>query len=74
MTPLFENRLLTYEEVGEMAQVSKNTVKYWCQTGVMHSEKVGKHPRVWLSEFNRVYKKPDTINPLETLGGKDGKA
>ncbi len=54
-----EDRLLTDKEVAELAQVSINTVKYWRQMGMLKFVKVGKHPRVWLSEFNRAFKKPD---------------
>lgn len=63
--------LLTDQEVAQLAKVSPNTVKYWRQTGVLPFVKVGKHPRIWLSEFNRVFHKPDTIEPLGTLGGRN---
>jgi hypothetical protein len=69
-----EDRLLTYEEVSEKAKVSIETVKYWRQTGQLRVVKVGKHPRVWLSDFNKAYGKPCIMTPLETLGGEDGKA
>jgi hypothetical protein len=62
--------LITDLEAAEMAKVSPNTVKYWRQTGLLPFVKVGKHPRIWLSEFNRVFQKPVTMPPLGTLGGK----
>jgi hypothetical protein len=71
---VFEDKLLTDKHVAALAEVSANTVKYWRQTGLLPFVKVGKHPRIWLSEFNKVFKKPVTINSLETLGGRDGKA
>jgi len=72
MNEPFENKLLTDKDVAELAKVSPNTVKYWRQTGLLPFVKVGKHPRIWLSEFYRVFQKPITIEPLGTLGGKHG--
>jgi len=60
MNEIFENKLLTDKEVAGLAKVSTNTVKYWRLTGVLPFVKVGKHPRIWLSEFNRVFQKPLT--------------
>jgi len=60
--------LLTDKDVATLAKVSPNTVKYWRQTGLLPFVKVGKHPRIWLSEFNRVFQKPVTMPPLGTLG------
>jgi hypothetical protein len=57
----YEDRLLTDLQVSELAQVSINTVRYWRQCGTLHYVKVGKHPRIWLSEFNRIFNNPDTI-------------
>jgi len=71
---LAEDVLLTDQEAGEKAKVSPNTVKYWRQIGLLPFVKVGKHSRIWLSEFNKVFQKPDKIHPLRTLGGNDGKA
>jgi excisionase family DNA binding protein len=63
-----EDTLLTDQEAAELARVSPSTVRYWRQTGLVPFVKVGKHPRIWLSEFNRVFNKPDNIAPLGTLG------
>lgn len=62
----FEDRLLTDNQVGELAQVTVNTVRYWRQTGLLPFVRVGRHPRVWLSEFNRIFKKPVKITPSDT--------
>ena len=62
----FEDKLLTDQEVSTLANVSPNTVKYWRQTGVLPFVRVGRHPRVWLSEFNRIFKKPVKISPSDT--------
>ncbi len=75
MTYPSEDELMTYKQVGEEAQVPIETVKYWRQTGQLRVVKVGKHPRVWRSDFNKAFKKPDIMPPPETLGGdEDGKA
>jgi len=58
-----EDRLLTDLQVSELAQVSVNTVRYWRQNGILPFVKVGKHPRVWLSEFNKAFQKPK-IDPV----------
>ena len=54
--------LLTDKEVADLAKVRPNTVKYWRQKGLLPFVKVGKHPRTWLSDFNRVFKKPATMD------------
>jgi DNA-binding transcriptional MerR regulator len=59
-----EDELLTDKDVSERAKVSPNTVKYWRQIGLLPFVKVGKHPRIWLSDFNRVFQKPDKIAVL----------
>jgi hypothetical protein len=52
------DHLMTEQEVAERAMVSANTVRYWRQTGILPFVKVGKYPRVWFSEFLKVFKKP----------------
>ncbi len=52
------NHLMSDQEVAERAKVPVNTVRYWRQTGVLPFVKVGKYPRVWLSEFYRLFQKP----------------
>jgi len=69
MTPPFEDKLLTDLQVAELAQVSVNTVRYWRHKGILPYVKMGKHARIWLSEFNRAFQKPVKIPPLGTLGG-----
>ncbi len=55
-----EDYLLTEQEVADLAKVPVNTVKYWRQMGMLPSVKVGKHPRIWLSVFNKTFQKPET--------------
>ncbi len=67
---LYEDELLTDEQAATMAKVSPNTIRYWRQIRLLPSIKVGKHPRIWLSVFNKVFQKPDdNITQLGTLGG-----
>jgi excisionase family DNA binding protein len=79
------DRLLTDDQVAELAGVSANTVRYWRQTGELPFVKLGRHPRVWLSTFQGVFGKPGFVprenanvpvkSPsLRTLGGGYGKA
>lgn len=57
-----EDYLMTDIEVAELAKVSVNTIRYWRQKGVMPFVKVGRHPRIWLSTFEKVFQKPDLSN------------
>ncbi len=66
------DRLLTEDEVAKMAGVSPLTVKYWRQAGVLPYVKVGRHPRVWLSVFLKVFQKPQTQTAWD-LGAVAGK-
>lgn len=80
------DRLLTDNQVAEMAGVSASTVRYWRLMGTLPYVKVGKHTRVWLSEFQKVFRKPSKsgtfemgLDPvqypsLRTLGGSHGQA
>jgi excisionase family DNA binding protein len=52
------NHLMTEQEVAERAIVSVNTVRYWRQTGILPFVRVGKYPRIWYSEFQKLFKKP----------------
>ena len=54
------DRLLTEVDIARMAGVSPLTVKYWRQAGVLPFVKVGRHPRVWLSVFLKLFQKPQT--------------
>jgi excisionase family DNA binding protein len=47
--------LMTDFEVAELAKVPVNTIRYWRQTGIMPFVKVGRHPRIWLSTFEKVF-------------------
>lgn len=53
-----QDRLLTEHQVADMAAVSVNTVKFWRQIGILPFVKIGRHPRVWLSAFYQVFRKP----------------
>ncbi len=60
-----QDRLLTDREVADMAGVSPNTVKYWRQTGTLPFVKVGRHPRVWRSVFQKLFHRPRPNGPWE---------
>ncbi len=76
--------LMTDGEVAKLAGVPASTVRYWRHMGTLPYVKVGKHTRVWLSEFQRIFQKPTQIEslekgnnpliyfPLRTLGGQHG--
>ena len=53
-----QDYLMSDGQVAEMAMVPLNTVRYWRQLGVMPFVKVGKHPKVWFSVFQKVFQKP----------------
>ncbi len=77
LVPEGENndRLLSDQQVAELAIVSINTVRYWRQIGKLPFVKVGKHPQVWLSVFNKVFGKPvfqggvnsDNMKPVQDI-------
>lgn len=46
------------KDIAEWVGVSPNTVRYWRQTGILPFVKVGKYPRVWYSEFQKLFHKP----------------
>ncbi len=54
--------LLSERQVAELAKVSVNTVRYWRQTGLLPSVKVGKYPRIWASVFDQVFQKPTPLS------------
>jgi excisionase family DNA binding protein len=71
-----EDFLMTDLEVAELAKVSVNTIRYWRQTGIMPFVKVGRHPRIWSSTFERVFQKPGLsglveMKPLSVIGMKN---
>jgi len=81
-----QDYLMTDGQVAEMAGVTSSTVRYWRHMGTLPFVKVGKHTRVWLSEFQKVFRKPSPSRAFEkgedvvkypslrTLGGNHGKA
>ena len=64
--------LMNDSQVGKLAGVSVNTVRYWRQLGVLPFVKVGRHPRIWHSVFLKVFQKPlplgfDTITSARDI-------
>lgn len=66
-----QDHLLTDNQVAEMASVSVRTVRYWRLAGVLPSVKVGRHPRIWMSVFQKVFHKPDAEGPWELAKKND---
>ncbi len=64
--------LMTDLEVAQMAKVPVRTVRYWRNSGMLPFVKVGRHPRIWLSDFQRTFHKPPVNGALE-LETDDGK-
>lgn len=62
-----QDYLMTDRRVAELAGVSVHTVKYWRMTGTLPFVKVGRHPRVWLSVFQKVFHKPNADGPWELI-------
>ena len=63
-----QDYLLSDSEVALMAGVPVRTVRYWRNAGILPCVKVGRHPRVWLSEFQKTFHKPpgkDAYEPME---------
>lgn len=61
------DRLMTDDQVAKMASVSVRTVHHWRLTGKLPFVKMGRHPRVWLSVFLRVFQNPLSLG----MGGAD---
>jgi len=53
--------LMTEAEVAVMAGVSPLTVKYWRRVGTLPFVRVGRHPRVWLSECLKFLRAPGNM-------------
>ena len=53
-----QDYLMTEDQVAILAGVSVSTVRHWRQVGVLPFVKVGRHPRVWHSIFQKVFQKP----------------
>jgi excisionase family DNA binding protein len=67
-----QDSLLDDKQVAMMAGVSVRTVRYWRLSGVLPFVKVGRHPRIWRSEFQKVFHqpKPDRVWVLADSSGK----
>jgi len=66
-----QDRLLTEHQVADLAAVPLRTVRHWRQTGLLPSIKIGRHPRVWLSAFHRVFQRPFEGMAFNLTGGPD---
>ena len=64
--------LMTDSEIARMAKVPVRTVRYWRNSGMLPFVKFGRHPRIWLSDFQKSFHKPPFDRPLE-LGADPGK-
>jgi hypothetical protein len=63
--------LLTDLQVAKMASVPVRTVRYWRLAGILPSVKVGRHPRIWMSMFQKVFHQPTANGPWELVSGSD---
>jgi len=68
-----QDHLLSDEQVAKMAGVPVNTVSYWRLAGILPFVKIGRHPRVWLSEFQKTFHQPKVNADWEPLNDKDKK-
>jgi hypothetical protein len=62
-----QDQLLSDKQVALMAGVPVNTVSYWRLAGMLPFVKLGRHPRVWLSEFQKTFQQPKVNGPWEPL-------
>ena len=62
-----QDYLMSDDQVALLAGVPVSTVRHWRQVGVLPFVKVGRHPRVWHSIFQKVFQKPLPI----WVGGGD---
>lgn len=60
-----EDRLLTDEQVAELAQIPVSSVRYFRATGKLPFLKIGRHPRVRLSVFWKVFGESGTMQVIE---------
>lgn len=63
--------LLTDLQVANMVSVPVRTVRYWRLAGILPSVKVGRHPRIWMSVFQKVFRQPTANGPWEFVSGSD---
>jgi hypothetical protein len=66
-----QDYLLSDAQVALMAGVSVNTVCYWRLAGMLPFVKVGRHPRVWLSDFQRTFHQPKSNGSWEPMSEND---
>ncbi len=68
-----QDHLMSDSQVGQLVGVPTLTVKYWRHTGKLPYVRVGKHPRIWYSEFLKVFKKPLPFPPFGDVKIQDGR-
>ena len=66
-----QDYLLDDKQVALMAGVPINTVSYWRLAGILPFVKVGRHPRVWFSDFQKTFRQPKPNVPWEPLRESD---
>ena len=67
----FQDDLMTDFEVAQMAKVPVRTVRYWRNSGLLPFVKVGRHPRIWFSDFQRTFHKPPAYEAMEPSKNAD---
>lgn len=58
--------LMTDEQAAEAAHVSPHTIRHWRAAGILPFVRVGKCPRIWHSQFLKLFQKPLPHWALET--------
>ena len=66
-----QDQLLSDEQVALMAGVPVNTVSYWRLAGILPFVKIGRHPRVWLSDFQKTFHQPKINGAWEPVAESD---
>ena len=66
-----QDQLLSDKQVALMAGVPVNTVSYWRLAGVLPFVKIGRHPRVWLSDFQKTFHQPKLNGTWELVSESD---
>lgn len=66
-----QDYLMTDSMIADLAGVSVHTVKYWRMMGTLPFVKVGRHPRIWFSVFQKTFHKPDANGPWELVEKPD---
>jgi len=59
--------LLNDQQVALMAGVPARTVRFWRNSGILPFVKVGRHPRIWFSDFQKTFHKPSGKDAFEPV-------